>query len=55
MYPNGIKKNKQKSVSIKKSVQQVLCKHNYIRTDGIITCSNCDMKALLYLTPLTNN
>ena len=26
------------------------CTHNYIQTNGIITCSKCDMKAILYLT-----
>ena len=28
------------------------CKHEYIRNNGIITCSKCDMKAILYLTSL---
>lgn len=30
------------------------CKHEYIRTDGIITCSHCPMRAIQYLTPLKN-
>ena len=28
------------------------CQHDCIRTDGIITCSKCDMKAILYITQL---
>lgn len=28
------------------------CQHDYIRTNGIITCSKCDIKAILYLTLL---
>ncbi len=28
------------------------CVHKYIKTDGITTCSQCNMKSILYLTPL---
>lgn len=28
------------------------CLHEYIKNEGIITCSKCDLKAISYLTPL---
>ena len=28
------------------------CQHEYIRTDGIITCAKCPIRAIQYLTPL---
>ena len=29
-----------------------LCAHDYIKTDGITTCTKCDFKSILYLMPL---
>ena len=28
------------------------CIHDYIKTDGITTCSKCELKAILYLMSL---
>lgn len=39
----------------KPNTYNVKCVHDYIRTDGIITCSKCDLKAISYLTPQTNH
>ena len=38
---------------LKKEFKQ--CDHNYTKTEGIIICSKCNKKAILYLSPLKNN
>lgn len=35
-----------------KTNTKIKCNHDYIKNKGIITCSKCDIKAILYLTPL---
>lgn len=42
------KKNKHASTSTH-------CKHRYIKTDGVITCFTCDLRAILYLKPLVGD
>lgn len=31
---------------------KLTCLHEYIKNEGIITCSKCDLKAISYLTPI---
>ena len=42
--------NKQINKQVKKEYKN--CVHNYIKTEGIISCSKCDKKAILYLSRL---
>lgn len=31
------------------------CDHDYTKIEGLIICSKCNKKAILYLSPLKNN
>jgi hypothetical protein len=50
------KKSKNNKEEVKKSQPmkktRTVCQHEYIRTDGIITCAKCPILAIQYLTPL---
>ena len=40
-----------KQVNKSKKVYTPTCVHTCVKTDGVIKCVQCDMKAILYLTP----
>ena len=37
-----------------KPVKKEICQHEFIKNNGITTCSKCKLKSILYLTPLPN-
>lgn len=39
-----------KKTVVKKPI--TTCKHDYVNTNGIISCKKCDSMAIQYLTPL---
>ena len=44
---------KQLKKQIKKEYKQ--CDHDYTKIEGLIICSKCNKKAILYLSPLKKN